>query len=50
MKRRQEVTVIVDELKGNGVIQEADIELARHSVKEALKKIRIQKYNNKQKD
>lgn len=48
MKRSREVSIIVDALVSNGLIEQRQSDRARHIVKEAIKDMRKERYAEKE--
>ena len=46
MKRSREVTIMVEELVKNGLVKETDTDRTRAVIKEAFKKIRVERYED----
>ena len=47
MKRSREVTIIVDALTAEGLLNADKTDRARHIIKEAIKEIRVQRFKEK---
>lgn len=48
MKRSREVTIIINSLVENGLLHEGKTDRARGVIKHAIKKMRVEKYREKQ--